>query len=72
MTNSSNQPSARRDEILDLVLSGHAPSDLASQFGVTEWTIRRWVAHAQRRKHLPYWQQMARAPSGSEGRNDRK
>jgi len=53
-----NKALVQRDEILDLVLAGHSPRTLAGQFGVTEWTIRRWVAHAQRRKHLPYWQQM--------------
>ncbi|HEV7431758.1 MAG TPA: hypothetical protein VGN77_01845 [Steroidobacteraceae bacterium] len=59
--NRANQGLIQRDEILDLVLSGRSPRALATQYGVTEWTIRRWIAHAQRRKGLPYWQQMAGA-----------
>lgn len=71
MKTKSNRASAQRDEVLVLVLSGHSPRVLASQFGVTEWTIRRWVARAARRKHLPYWKRMASASSGSESRDDR-
>lgn len=64
--NRANQGLIHRDAVLDLVLSGHAPRELASRFGVTEWTIRRWLAHAQRRTQLPYWQQVGSTPSGSQ------
>jgi DNA-binding CsgD family transcriptional regulator len=63
--NRANQGLIPRDAILDRVLAGHTPRELASQFGVTEWTIRRWLAHAQRRRNLPYWQQLGGMPSGS-------
>jgi transposase len=49
----------QRELILKLALSGHKPKALAGQFGVTEWTIRRWIAHARRRRQLPYWKVMA-------------
>jgi transposase len=62
----SNSAFEQRDEILNLVMSGHAPRTLASKFGVTEWTIKRWVAHVQRRKQLPYWRQMSAAPAPNE------
>jgi transposase len=66
--NRANQGLIHRDAILDRVLAGHTPGALASQFGVTKWTIRRWLAHAQRRRQLPNWKQMAGAPSGSHRR----
>jgi transposase len=69
--NRANQGLMTRDAILDRVLAGHTPKALAGQFGVTTWTIRRWLAHAQRRRPLPYGQQMAGAPFGSESRDDR-
>jgi hypothetical protein len=61
-----NQIAMQRDAILDLAFSGHTPRALASQFGMTEWAIRRWVAQARRREQLPYWKQMAGAESGDE------
>ena len=66
--NRANQGLIPRDAILDRVLAGHSPRELANQFGVTEWTIRRWLAHAQRRRQLPYWQQMAGAISSAGSR----
>jgi transposase len=50
-----------RDMILDLAAAGHSPRTLALQFGLTEWTIRRWMAHARRQAQLPYWRNMTRA-----------
>jgi len=47
--------SSQRDQILELALAGHTPRTLATRFGVTEWTIKRWVAHAHRRRELAYW-----------------
>jgi hypothetical protein len=70
--NRANQGLIQRDGVLDLVLSGHTPRELASRYGVTEWTIRRWLAHAQRRKELPYRQQAASTQSASEGRSGRR
>ena len=66
MMNRRNQVSVQRDAILDLAFSGHTPGALASQFGMTEWAIRRWVAQARRREQLPYWKQMAGAGSCDE------
>ncbi len=62
-----HQNSVQRDAILDLASSGYTPRALASQFGMTEWAIRRWVAQARRREQLPYWKQMA----GAEIRDER-
>jgi transposase len=47
-----------RKLVLDLALAGHKPRALAAQFPVTEWTIKRWLAHARRRRQLPYWRHM--------------
>lgn len=66
MTNRRQQISTQRDAILDLASSGHTPRALASQFGMTEWAIRRWVAQARRREQLPYWKQIAGAGSRDE------
>jgi hypothetical protein len=68
--NRANQGLMPRDAVLDLALSGHTPRDLANRYGVTEWTIRRWITHAQRRKQLPYWRQMASASSPTQGRQE--
>jgi hypothetical protein len=46
---SSVDPMAQREQILVLALGGQPPQKLAKQFGVTEWTIRRWVGLVQRR-----------------------
>ena len=51
----THKASVQRDLIMDLALAGHSPRTLAFQFGVTEWTIKRWIAHAYRRRQLPYW-----------------
>ncbi len=64
--NRANQGLMPRDAVLDLAQSGHTPRDLATRYGVTEWTIRRWISHAQRRKQLPYWRQMASAVPAAE------
>ena len=48
----------QRELIVDLAFAGHAPRTLAIQFGVTEWTVKRWVAQARRRRGLPYWQRI--------------
>lgn len=66
--NRANQGLMPRDAVLELALSGHTPRALATRYGVTEWTIRRWISHAQRRKQLPYWRQMASAWGGSDYR----
>ena len=66
MTNRRHEIYQQRDAILDLASSGHTPRALASQFGMTEWAIRRWVAQARRREQLPYWKQMAGAGSRDE------
>ncbi len=66
--NRANQGLMTREAVLELAESGHTPRALASRFGVTEWTIRRWISHAQRRRQLPYWQQMPGTSSGSEHR----
>jgi DNA-binding CsgD family transcriptional regulator len=54
---SSLDPMAQREQILVLALDGQSPQKLAKQFGVTEWTIRRWVGLVQRRtpqmEHAP-------------------
>jgi|SoimicmetaTmtLPA_FD_contig_31_19683864_length_332_multi_1_in_0_out_0_1 transposase-like protein len=60
-----NEISMQRDAILDLAFSGHSPKALASQFGMTEWAIRRWIAQARRREQLPYWKQMNNNGAGS-------
>jgi len=49
---------AHRQEVLELALAGHKPSALATRYPVTEWTIKRWLAHARRRRQLPYWKHM--------------
>ena len=54
----SEKPSMQRELIVDLAFAGHAPRTLAIQFGVTEWTVKRWVAQARRRRGLPYWQRI--------------
>ena len=54
----SEKPSMQRELIVDLAFAGHAPRTLALQFGVTEWTVKRWVAQARRRRGLPYWQRI--------------
>ncbi len=64
----THQPSVQRDAIVDLALSGHSPRALAGQFGMTEWTIKRWVARAHRRQQRPYWKQMSGALPGSKTR----
>lgn len=46
---------AHRQMVLELALAGHKPRTLATQYPVTEWTIKRWLAHARRRRQLPYW-----------------
>jgi len=69
--NRANQGLIPREAVLDRVLAGHTPRALASQFGVTQWTIRRWVAHAQRRRQLPHGQPLAGALFAAETRNDR-
>ena len=50
---------SHRKLVLDLALAGHKPRTLATQYPVTEWTIKRWLAHARRRRQLPYWQHIA-------------
>lgn len=57
--------STQHDVIVDLALSGHEPRRLASQFGVTEWTIKRCVARALRRQQRPYWKQITSRATGS-------
>ena len=54
----SGKTSVQRELIVDMAFAGHAPRTLAIQFGVTEWTVKRWVAHARRRRGLAYWQRM--------------
>ena len=53
---SKNDYRSQRQLVLDLALAGHKPRTLAAQYPVTEWTIKRWLAHARRRRQLPYWQ----------------
>lgn len=67
--NRANQGLMTREAVLELAESGQTPRELASRFGVTEWTIRRWIAHAQRRRQLPYWQQMPGSLAHSESRS---
>ena len=59
-----SQISVPHEVILGLAMSGLEPRVLASQFGVTEWTIKRWVARARRREQRPYWRQVAGAKPG--------
>jgi transposase len=66
--NRANQGLMPRHAVLDLALSGHKTRDLANRFGVTEWTIRRWISHAQSCRELPYWRQMGTGPSSLEPR----
>jgi hypothetical protein len=54
----SDNPAAQRELIVDMAFAGHAPRMLAIQFRVTEWTVKRWVAQARRRRGLPYWQRV--------------
>ena len=59
----SDKPSVQRELIVDMAFAGHAPRTLATQFGVAEWTVKRWVALARRRRALPYWQRAATTAS---------
>ena len=56
-------PFAQRDQIVLLALHGQSPRMLALRFGVTEWTIKRWVQLARRREQLPYWRKIGALPS---------
>ena len=58
---------ARRERIVVLALGGQSPRTLAEQFGVPEWSIRRWLGHARRRQQSPYWRQI----NGGEPRKSR-
>ena len=55
---------SQRKQVLDLALAGHKPRALATQYPVTEWTIKRWLAHARRRRQLPYWQHIGDTHDG--------
>jgi transposase len=62
----ASQVAPEREVVLELVRAGHTVQTLAARFGVTEWTVKRWVAAAHRREHLPYWQQGAGAAGKAE------
>ena len=64
----ASQVAVPHEVILGLALSGQPPRELAGRFGVTEWTIKRWVARARRREQAPYWRQVA-APTPGHERN---